>query len=70
MPSQGYVRFPTIFRDWIVFVAEDDLWLLSTEGDERSGSPQPRPRSCIHGFRLMGRTWHSWGVQRGRVKST
>jgi tricorn protease len=32
MPSQGYVRFPTIHRDRIVFVAEDDLWLVSSEG--------------------------------------
>ncbi|GCE19978.1 S41 family peptidase [Dictyobacter kobayashii] len=32
MPSQGYVRFPNIFQDQIVFVAEDDLWLVSTEG--------------------------------------
>jgi tricorn protease len=32
MPSQGYVRFPTIYRDQIVFVAEDDLWLTSSEG--------------------------------------
>jgi tricorn protease len=32
MPSQGYVRFPNIFQDRIVFVAEDDLWLVSSEG--------------------------------------
>ncbi|HLG64386.1 MAG TPA: PDZ domain-containing protein [Ktedonosporobacter sp.] len=32
MPSQGYVRFPHIFQDNIVFVSEDDLWLVSTEG--------------------------------------
>ncbi|HEU0000115.1 MAG TPA: PDZ domain-containing protein [Ktedonobacteraceae bacterium] len=32
MPSQGYVRFPTIHEDTIVFVAEDDLWLVSSEG--------------------------------------
>ena len=32
MPSQGYVRFPTIHKDTIVFVSEDDLWLLSSEG--------------------------------------
>ena len=32
MPSQGYIRFPTIFQDRIVFVAEDDLWLVSSEG--------------------------------------
>src|SRR4029077_13448680 len=32
MPSQGYVRFPTIYRERIVFVAEDDLWLVSSEG--------------------------------------
>ncbi|HKV57674.1 MAG TPA: PDZ domain-containing protein [Ktedonobacteraceae bacterium] len=32
MPNQGYVRFPTISQDKIVFVAEDDLWLVSSEG--------------------------------------
>lgn len=32
MPSQGYVRFPHIFQDHIVFVAEDDLWLVTSEG--------------------------------------
>lgn len=32
MPSQGYVRFPTIYRDRIVFVTEDDLWQISSEG--------------------------------------
>jgi tricorn protease len=30
--SQGYIRFPHIHRDHIVFVAEDDLWLISSEG--------------------------------------
>ncbi len=32
MPSQGYVRFPTIYQDHIIFVAEDDLWLVASEG--------------------------------------
>lgn len=32
MPSQGYVRYPTIYQDQIVFVSEDDLWLVSSEG--------------------------------------
>ena len=32
MPSQGYVRFPNIFQDRIVFVSEDDLWLVSSGG--------------------------------------
>lgn len=32
MPSQGYVRFPNIYQDHIIFVAEDDLWLVSSEG--------------------------------------
>ena len=32
MPSQGYVRFPTLYQDRIVFVAEDDLWQVSSEG--------------------------------------
>lgn len=32
MPSRGYVRFPTIHRDRIVFVAEDDLWQVASTG--------------------------------------
>jgi tricorn protease len=32
MPFQGYVRFPTIHQDSIVFVAEDDLWLVESAG--------------------------------------
>jgi tricorn protease len=32
MPFQGYVRFPTIHQDSIVFVAEDDLWLVESGG--------------------------------------
>jgi tricorn protease len=32
MPSQGYVRYPNIFQDRIVFVSEDDLWLVSSSG--------------------------------------
>ena len=32
MPEQGYLRFPTIHQDDIIFVAEDDLWLVSSEG--------------------------------------
>lgn len=32
MPTQGYLRFPTIFQDRIVFVSEDDLWEVSSEG--------------------------------------
>ncbi|GHO45682.1 S41 family peptidase [Ktedonospora formicarum] len=31
-PSQGYIRYPTIHGDSIVFVAEDDLWLVSSKG--------------------------------------
>ena len=29
---QGYVRYPHIHQDRIVFVSEDDLWLVSSEG--------------------------------------
>jgi tricorn protease len=32
MPSQGYMRFPTIYQEKIVFVADDDLWCVSSEG--------------------------------------
>src|SRR5437588_1404563 len=29
---QGYVRYPHIHQDRIIFVSEDDLWLVSSEG--------------------------------------
>jgi tricorn protease len=32
MPSQGYIRFPTIFDDTIILVSEDDLWYVSSKG--------------------------------------
>src|SRR6266851_5029215 len=32
MSTQGYVRFPTIYQDRIIFVSEDDLWLVSSDG--------------------------------------
>ena len=32
MSTQGYVRFPTIHQDRIIFVAEDDLWFVSSKG--------------------------------------
>ena len=32
MPFRGYVRYPTIFRDTIVFTADDDLWQVGAGG--------------------------------------
>src|SRR6266568_6032767 len=34
MSSQGYIRYPHIFQDRIVFVAEDDLWLVGEGGGQ------------------------------------
>jgi len=28
----GYYRYPTVFKDSIAFVAEDDIWIVSTHG--------------------------------------
>lgn len=32
MGTTGYLRFPTISRDQLVFTAEDDLWRVSVGG--------------------------------------
>ena len=32
MPIQGYYRFPTIHEGQVVFVAEDDLWIVEVSG--------------------------------------
>ncbi|QBD75474.1 peptidase [Ktedonosporobacter rubrisoli] len=32
MGTTGYLRFPTIYRDQLVFTAEDDLWRVSING--------------------------------------
>jgi len=32
MKTSGYYRFPTIFKDKVVFVSEDDLWQVPAEG--------------------------------------
>jgi tricorn protease len=29
---QGYYRYPTLYRDIVVFVSEDDLWTVSADG--------------------------------------
>src|SRR5690242_13814820 len=34
MGSQGYIRYPDIYQDRIVFVAEDDLWLVGSAGGQ------------------------------------
>ncbi|MDD3625768.1 MAG: S41 family peptidase [bacterium] len=32
--NQGYYRYPTINRDWVVFVSEDDLWKVPASGGD------------------------------------
>ena len=32
MGVHGYLRFPTIFDDAVIFTAEDDLWRVGVEG--------------------------------------
>ncbi len=32
MSIQGYYRFPTIYKDTVVFVSEDDLWSVDVKG--------------------------------------
>ena len=32
MTESGYYRYPTLYEDKVVFVCEDDLWVVPTEG--------------------------------------
>ncbi len=32
MPQPGYYRFPTLYRDQIIFISEDDLWTVPAAG--------------------------------------
>ncbi|MCP4358268.1 MAG: hypothetical protein GY796_09665, partial [Chloroflexi bacterium] len=32
MTTDGYYRYPTIHKNNVVFVGEDDLWLVSARG--------------------------------------
>jgi tricorn protease len=32
MTTNGYYSFPTIYKDQVVFVCEDDLWQVSAQG--------------------------------------
>ena len=32
MTKEGYYRYPTLFKDKVVFVADDDLWSVSLNG--------------------------------------
>ncbi len=55
--TDGYLRFPHLNRDTIVFVADDDLWLGSLEGGRASritlGEDTPRtPRLSPDGGRV------------------
>jgi tricorn protease-like protein len=36
MSQQGYLRHPTLHRDTIVFVCDDDLWSVATSGGHRA----------------------------------
>lgn len=36
VPTQGYLRFPSISGDTVAFVTEDDLWTVPTDGGKAS----------------------------------
>ncbi len=46
--GSGYFRYPTMHGDKLAFVAEDDLWLVSSEGVRRPGLPRAKVFRCSY----------------------
>lgn len=51
--AKGYYRFPTIHKDTIVFVCEDDLWTVPASGGVARRLTSNRGKLPNHGFRTM-----------------
>src|SRR6266581_3165914 len=69
MSSQGYVRYPTIYQDHIVFVSEDDLWLVSSEGGRAERLTAGVAEVSYPRFHPMGHCSLSWAAKRVPAKS-
>ena len=65
MAVEGYLRFPTIAGDTIVFTAEDDLWRVHVSGgraerltagvaEAATRTSRPMGSSRLHRMRLRG----------------
>jgi len=69
--SPGYLRFPHIADDIVVFVAADDLWLAPLAGGRAwRVHPRTRLRRRRRGWRRMARRWPGLAPRMAARRST
>ncbi|MCI1748930.1 MAG: PDZ domain-containing protein [Acidipropionibacterium sp.] len=67
--SSGYLRYPDVHQDRVVFVADDDLWMIPLTGGRATRlttdhAPARNPRFSPDGRRIA---WNSTAAQRPEV---
>ncbi len=67
MTVKGYYRHPTINRDQVVFVAEDDLWTVTVEGGDAHRLTANPGMEAFPGFSPDGKTIAFVGRDEGQL---